>query len=145
MGDADAGVLAEELRRAVGAFVRVVRREADDARTAQAETLGLLDRDGAMNVAALAQVRGVKHQTMRLVVAQLDAAGLVRCDPDPGDRRSRLVLISDAGRGELARGRAARASRIEALILATLSREERGVLREAVALLARMSAAGDAS
>lgn len=144
MGDADASILAEELRRAVGAFVRTIREDTDDGRTAQAETLGLLDRHGAMNVAALAQARGVRHQTMRLIVAQLDAAALVRCDPDPGDRRSRLVLISDAGRAEVTRGRAVRASRIEALIRTTLSGEERRLLRDAVALLRRMSATGDA-
>ncbi len=137
--DPHAAELGERLRRAVGAFVRAVRQDADSGRSAQAETLGLLDRDGPQNVAALAQARGVKHQTMRLIAAQLEAAALVRSDPDPVDRRSRLLSISDVGRTELAQGRQARASRIEELIQTSLSRDERDILSEAVALLERMS------
>ncbi len=138
--DPQAAELAERLRQAVGAFVRAVRTEAEAGRSAQAETLGLLDRGGPQNVAALAQARGVTHQTMRLIAAQLEAAALVRSDPDPADRRSRLLSLSDAGRAELARGRQARASRIEDLIRTGLSPAERDILSASVALLERMSA-----
>ncbi|MGI3901852.1 MAG: MarR family winged helix-turn-helix transcriptional regulator [Janthinobacterium lividum] len=138
--DPRAAELAERLRQAVGAFVRAVRQDADIGSSAQAETLALLDREGPRNVATLAQMRGVKHQTMRLIAAQLEATALVRSDPDPADRRSRLLSISDAGRTELTRGRQARASRIEELIRTSLSPDERDILGEAVALLERMSA-----
>ncbi|WP_207460387.1 hypothetical protein [Azospirillum sp. SYSU D00513] len=49
--DPDAAMLAEELRRAIGTFVRTVRDDADGPKTAQSETLGLLERCGAMNIA----------------------------------------------------------------------------------------------
>ena len=94
-----------------------------------------------MNVAALAQARNVAHQTMRLVVAQLEAAELVRRTPDPADRRSHLFSVSEAGRAEAVRARVVRASRIEAMIRKSLTRDERAVLRAGVELLDRMSAA----
>ena len=140
--DPDAALLAEDLRRAVGTFVRSVRAAADGT-SAQSETLGLLDRQGAMNVATLAQARNVTHQTMRLVVAQLDAAGLVQRAPDPADRRSHLVSISDKGRAETIRAHNARATRIAAMIHTTMSHEERAVLRAGIMLLNRMSAAAE--
>lgn len=136
----DPAALAEDLRRAVGTFVRAIRKGADTGRSAQDETLDLLARGGAMNVAALSQARNVTHQTMRLVAAQLEAASLVRSDPDPDDRRSRLLTISDAGRAELGRGRRARAARIEELIRTTLSEGERDRLRAGIALIERLSA-----
>ncbi|WP_010219329.1 MarR family winged helix-turn-helix transcriptional regulator [Sphingomonas sp. PAMC 26621] len=139
--DADTAALAEELRRAIGTFVRAIRHARDTGKSAQAETLGLLGRDGAMNVASLADARGVKHQTMRLIVAQLEKSALVCGAPDPADGRSRLFSISNAGQGALASERTARASRIAEAIRATLSAEEREVLRDAIGLLDRIGAA----
>lgn len=138
---ADAMVLAEDLRRAVGTFVRAIRERADTEKSAQSETLALLAREGAMNVAALANRRNVTHQTMRVVVAQLAADGLVERGPDPADRRSQLLSVSDAGRREIARDRLARASRIAALIEASLPPSERRRLHDATVLLDRLSAA----
>lgn len=142
--DSDALALAEELRRAIGTFVRVVRERTDTETSAQSETLGLLDRDGAMNVAALAQRRTVTHQTMRVVVAQLVAEGLVERRPDPEDRRSQLLSLSDAGRDAVLRDRRSRASRIGKMIEKTLSVAEREHLRKSISLLDRIgAAAGD--
>lgn len=137
--DPDAAALAEDLRRAIGTFVRAVRKGADVGRSAQDETLGLLAREGAKNVAALSQARNVKHQTMRLVAAQLEAASLVRSDPDPHDGRSRLLTISEAGRAHLERGQQARAARIADLIRTTLSEGDRDTLRAGIALIERLS------
>ena len=142
--DPDAAFLAEDLRRAVGVFVRAVR-DATDGRSAQAETLSLLDHQGPMSVATLSQARNVTHQTMRLVVAQLEAAGMVCRAPNPADRRGHLVSISEAGRAETMRGRHTRASRIEEIIRNTLSRDDRAVLRAGIMLLDRLSAASGPS
>ena len=133
--------LAEDLRRAVGTFVRAVREKADADKSAQTEALGLLDRDGPMNIAALAQRRNVTHQTMRLVAAQLENAGLVERHADPSDGRSQLFSLSPLGLSELNRGRAERASKIGDMIDKTLNAEERTVLQSAVALLDKLSAA----
>ncbi|MBB3356969.1 MULTISPECIES: MarR family winged helix-turn-helix transcriptional regulator [unclassified Novosphingobium] len=134
----DEARLAQDLRRSVSAFVRVVRLETGTVRSAQSETLDLLQRLGAMNVAALAEKRGVTHQTMRLVVAGLNAEGLVQQDPDPADRRSRLVTISSDGDAALAQERQARESWIERAIHTRLSRDERNLLQATIPILNRL-------
>src|SRR5690606_32256515 len=63
--------LAEELRHAIGTFVRAIRKRTATEKSAQSDVLGLLEREGAMNVAALAQRRNVTHQSMRVAAAQL--------------------------------------------------------------------------
>ena len=139
--DPEAMALAEELRLAVGTFVRAIRNDANTPRTAQSDALDLLDRNGAMNIASMAQQRNVTHQTMRLVVLQLEKAGHVRREADPVDGRSQLCLLTGTGRNELARVRNARVGKIEMLIRTRLSREERELLRRSVDLLARITPA----
>ncbi len=134
-----ADALARDLRRSISAFVRAVRKDTGTLRTAQSEALDLLDRMGPMTVAALAQKRGTSHQTMRLMVAKLDADELVRQDADPADRRSRLVSISSKGRDTLKRERNMRVSRIEGAIQRVLSPSERVHLRAAIPILDRLT------
>ena len=141
MGETDVNRLAEDLRRSVGSFVRAIRQESGTQRSAQSETLDLLDRLGPMNVAELAERRGVTHQTMRIVVAQLQDAGLLTLEPDPSDRRSRLASVTSAGHCLLVEHRAARASYIAGLIQRRLSQDERDVLRVATLILDRLAAA----
>ena len=131
--------LAEDLRHSVSRFVRAIRQSTGTVRTAQSETLDLLDRLGPSNVAALAEARGVTHQTMRLVVAQLEASGLAQQEPDPEDRRSRLASLTPAGRDALRRDRDIRAAAIERLIESRLSPAECNDLRRALPLLDRLA------
>ncbi|WP_341962756.1 hypothetical protein [Pseudomonas sp. RC10] len=71
--------MAEQLRRVIGNLVREVRNGAHAPSSAQSETLGLLDRHGPTSISSMAAHRHVKHQSMRLVVAQLaDANGSSR-------------------------------------------------------------------
>lgn len=136
---AEALALGEELRRVVGTFVRSIRREADTPTSSQSETLGLLDRQGAMSVASLAAERKVKHQSMRLVVEQLETNGLVARLPNPADGRSQLIALSDEGRVALDRSRAARQNEIASLIDARLSDDDRQVLRAAIEIIEKLS------
>lgn len=135
---AEALALGEELRRVVGRFVRSIRREADTPTGSQTETLGLLDRQGAMSIASLAAERKVKHQSMRLVVEQLEANGLVTRLPNPEDGRSQLIVLSDEGRAALARSRAARQREIASLIDERLSDGDRQVLRAAIEIIQKL-------
>ncbi|UAK25541.1 MarR family winged helix-turn-helix transcriptional regulator [Sphingomonas nostoxanthinifaciens] len=137
----DEARLANDLRRSVSAFVRVIRQDTGTVRSAQSEALDLLHRLGPMNVAGLAEKRGVTHQTMRLVVAGLDTDGLVHQGADPSDRRSRLVKISPAGCAALAQERQVRTSRIEHAIQSQLSPGERDMLRAAISILDRLAEA----
>lgn len=138
MTKAESATMARDLRRSIGDFVRAIRQDTGTERSAQSETLDLLHRIGPMNVAALADRRGVTHQTMRLVVAQLVAAGSVRQEPDPKDRRSKLVSIAPAGCDTLVREQDARTSQIENAIRTRLSPRERDLLRAAIPILDRL-------
>uniref|UniRef100_UPI00301CD33D MarR family transcriptional regulator n=1 Tax=unclassified Pantoea TaxID=2630326 RepID=UPI00301CD33D len=75
--------LADELRQVVSAFVRNVRVATATARTSQHETLDLLDTHQALSIADLARLRGVKHQSMRLVINELEQQGMVLREKSP--------------------------------------------------------------
>jgi DNA-binding MarR family transcriptional regulator len=137
--DPEVRLLARDLRQSVSTFVRVTRQDTGTVRSARSEALDMLHRLGPMNVAALAMKRGVAHQTMRLVMAQLEAEGLVRQEPDPADRRSRLMSISPEGRDALLRDQDVRASWIERAITERLSSGERDLLRAAITILDRLA------
>lgn len=136
---AEALALGEELRRVVGRFVRGVRRQADTPTSSQSETLALIDRQGAMTVASLAAERKVKHQSMRLVVGQLEQSSLIQRLPNPEDGRSQLIALSEAGQAALARSREARQREIASLIDERLSDADRQLLRAAIALIEKLT------
>lgn len=135
----DATRLAEALRQSVSAFVRAVRQRTGTEKSAQSETLDLLESFGPMNVAALAGRRGVTHQTMRLVVAGLEADGLVQQLANTADRRSRLVSITSEGQFALSQARAKRTVHIADAIRSSLSPEECIRLKAAIPILNRLS------
>ena len=131
--------LAEDLRSAVSAFVRSVRYDTDTPRSAGSDTLELLDRGGPANIAALAQVRNVKHQSMRLVTAQLEEDGFIERMPDTQDGRSVLFAVTEQGRDRLCALRTARAAHIADLIAERLTPGERAELHAAVRLIERLA------
>jgi DNA-binding MarR family transcriptional regulator len=131
--------LAEELRSAVSAFVGAVRYDTHTPRSAGSDTLELLDRAGPANIAALAQIRNVKHQSMRLVTAQLEEEGLIERMPDPQDGRSVLFAVTARGRDRLDAARAARAAHIADVIAARLTPDECAELRRAIRLIERLA------
>jgi DNA-binding MarR family transcriptional regulator len=135
----DALALAEKLRHTLGKFVRAIRLQADTPTTTQSETLGLLDRHGPLSVAELAGFRNVRHQSMRLVVCQLEEHGLVGRLPNPADGRSQLLSITAKGQDQLSQSREARASKIASIIEERLSDQERQTLHAAIAIIDRLS------
>jgi DNA-binding MarR family transcriptional regulator len=136
---AEAADLAEDLRHAVHMFVRAVRDETGTPRTVRSDTLELLEREGALNVARLAELRNVKHQSMRLVTAQLDAEGLVERQANGADRRSQLFVITPAGLDWLKEARGRRAESIRRRIESRLSPRDLEDLRRAAGLLRRLA------
>lgn len=140
--DSDVLDLAEDLRQAIGSIVRFVRAEGETPSSAQSETLGLLDRLGPLTVAALAERRKVKHQSMRLVVAQLEVEGLICRSAAPDDRRAQMITLTKAGCAVLFASRRARAAVI-ATMLRTLSAEDREALSTSTAILQRLTATPD--
>ena len=66
----------------------------------------LIDRDGTQ-VGELARRAGITKQSMAEAVQTLEGIGLVRRDPDPSDRRAKLVVLTDDGWRALHTGRKA--------------------------------------
>lgn len=135
----DAARLAEDLRATVSRFVRSVRSATQTATTAQSEVMAQLAREGPATVTALAQLRGVKHQSMRLVVARLVEQGLLELLVNPQDGRSQLAALTRKGQALVRSEQAARADHLAELLAARLSAEERRLLGEAIGLLNRLS------
>lgn len=131
---------ADALRRVIGESVRAVRRS-ESMPQGQLETLGFLARDGARSIAGLARSRRVRHQTMRVTVADLETQGLVARSPDPDDARGVLVRLTDAGRAVIDESRVRRATRILHAAETALTPRERQVLVQATAALDKLTAA----
>jgi DNA-binding MarR family transcriptional regulator len=69
----------------------------DDLRPAHANVFPFVAADG-VTVSSLAELAGVRKQTMAEAVEQLERLGYVERRENPHDRRSRLVFLTDRGR-----------------------------------------------
>lgn len=130
--------LAEELRQLVSHLVRNVRVSTTTVRTSQYETLDLLDSHDALSIADLARLRGVKHQSMRLVINELEAQGLVLRQKSAQDARAQVIVLSDQARAALAAAREQRADWIAARISETLNQQDRDDLQKGLAALRKL-------
>lgn len=136
--NAETTLLAESLRDVVSRLVKAVRERSGTQTNAQLETLALLERTGPVSIAVLAERRGVTHQTMRLIVMKLVEQGLLITQQDAEDRRAYLVHITDAGREQLAEGRAVRAQWLAEQLLKKTDGEERTALKAAIRTLNKL-------
>ena len=98
-----------------------------------------------MSTAALAERRNVKHQSMRLVIVQLEEDGLVEKTADASDRRTQVVMLTAQGRATLRADRRARAEWIAQALRDHATVEERRTLEAALAVLDKIAAASPAS
>lgn len=130
--------LAEELRQLVSHFVRNVRVSTATVRTSQYETLDLLDSHDALSIADLARLRGVKHQSMRLVINELEAQGLVLRQKSAQDTRAQVIVMSDRARAALAAAREQRVAWIAARIDAMLGQQDRDDLQKGLSALRKL-------
>ncbi|MGX6604040.1 MarR family winged helix-turn-helix transcriptional regulator [Micromonosporaceae bacterium Da 78-11] len=132
-------VVAEELRAAIGAFARATRARADSLPRSRAETLGDLSRRGPQSMAVLAAARGVTHQTVSRMVAEMEQLDLVLREPNPVDARGFLIAISEQGERALTVEREARSSTIADAIAASLTPAQRRTLAQVPGLLNRLT------
>lgn len=96
--------------------------------TAAAEPPGRSQRD-------LGELLGIDPSAVVAIVDDLERDGLVRREPHPLDRRTRLIVATDAGRDRL-RDVADSAGEVESALLADLDADERSAL---VGLLQRLA------
>ncbi|WP_433715559.1 MarR family winged helix-turn-helix transcriptional regulator [Nocardia sp. CA-084685] len=97
--------------------------------------------DEPLRMAALADHLGIVPRSATTVVDALDAADLVSRAPDPTNRRSTLVTLTDSGRTTLSQMAAARRAAAEE-VFASLSGEQRTMLRDLLAALDAQASVG---
>ncbi|MFI7530737.1 MarR family winged helix-turn-helix transcriptional regulator [Nocardia salmonicida] len=140
MKDLDYSVAdAEQLRVAVGRFVRCVRT-VDSIPAAQATVLGYLRREGPLAIVALADLEGVRHQTMARTVRLLAEEGLVDVTADTGDKRRVVVSLSVEGSARLDDERTSRGAWIARAAQRELTDQERTLLKRLPAVLEKLVA-----
>ncbi|WP_018177636.1 MarR family winged helix-turn-helix transcriptional regulator [Jongsikchunia kroppenstedtii] len=129
--------LVDEVFRLSDAFARAGDTiVADEGLTASRWlTLGAVAHE-SLSVAAIARRRGMRRQSANESVAHLEAAGLVRREPDPADARAPLVHLTEEGRRTLDRIRPRRL----AWATQTSSVVTEGELSTAVDVLRRLRA-----
>jgi len=132
--------IAEELRVAVGRFVRATRAHADTLPPARAAAMGLLGREGPRTIAWLAERHGVRHQSMSRIVGELESLGYVTRVANPSDARGFVIGLTAAGEAALDADRAARRARVATAIETRLTPAERAILQAVPALLDRLAA-----
>ena len=133
----DTATTASDLRVVLGQLVRRLRAE-HRFPLLHGAVLGRLDREGRRSVSDLAAAERVRPQSMAQTIAELEAEGLVRRRPDPGDRRRALVEMTAAGRSALEADRAHRVGWLVAAIEGLPSREQ-DVVRRATPVLRRLA------
>jgi DNA-binding MarR family transcriptional regulator len=133
--------LAGELRVAIGKLSRRLREQtqAGDFTEAQKSVILHLDRDGSATVSTLAKAESVRHQSMRVTVASLEAMGVVNGEPDPADGRQAIFSLTPAFLKILRTGRAAKEDWLFRALQAQLTPREQKELAAAVKFLQRLA------
>jgi DNA-binding MarR family transcriptional regulator len=120
-------VLAKARQELVERMERIIGHEGLSLR--HFGTLLLISRRGAMRQTELCGAIRLDRTTIMNVVDELEAAGLVRREADPSDRRANAVTVTTKGQKWLERVRPS-AEREEEAFLSPLSSGERERLRE---------------
>lgn len=74
-----------------------------DLTTSEARTLAMADRLGPVRQAELAAGLGIEPMSLVHHLDRLEKAGLIRREPDPNDRRSKLAHLTSAAQPQLKR------------------------------------------
>lgn len=106
--------LSSDLATYAARLVRLIRQNIPQA--AGARAMSTIDLHGPLGVTALAQIDNCSQPTMTGTVRQLIDLGWLTRAPHPTDARSTLIALTDAGRTELARIRAANAELVASRI-----------------------------
>ncbi len=126
---------ADRLRRAITRTSRRMRHEAGGPLTpTQLATLASVWRLGETTPGRLAEAEGVQRPTMTRVLNHLCEAGMLDRRPDPGDGRSSLIKITDAGERCLDEQRSRKSAWL-ARVLDQLKPEDVRTLERAAAIL----------
>ncbi|WP_235022513.1 MarR family winged helix-turn-helix transcriptional regulator [Amycolatopsis alkalitolerans] len=126
------------LARAGGRAIRGLNRglEPFGLRTRHYTVLMAAAQHGGLAQRELGDLLGIDPSAVVALVDDLQTAGLVRRDPHPDDRRTRLVVLTDEGLKTFGEA-AALASKIDDETLAPLDAAERATLADLLRRIAR--------
>jgi DNA-binding MarR family transcriptional regulator len=132
--------LAADLRVTIGRMIRRLHQESPvgDFTYSQKAVIGLLERDGASTVTALARAAGVRSQSMGATLAVLKEAGLIAAERHPTDGRQSVLSLTDRAREMLLTGRAAYQDWLARALVTQLTAHEQKQLAAAIPLLDRL-------
>src|SRR4051794_19719333 len=135
----DTAALAHDLRLAVMRFSRRLRNQRVDQSVTLTHlaALSTLKRHGPMSPGELAAHERVQPPSMTRVVVALEGMGLVTRSPHPTDGRQVVIHLTPAADALLSDEARAREAWL-AERLQELTAEERTVLREAAAIMAKL-------
>lgn len=96
----DLGILAVQLSARVQReiFARAAEQGFGDVRPRHGAVLAYLDVEGT-RPGELARLAGRNKQTMGAIIDELERLGYVRREPDPADRRAKLIMPTERGLG----------------------------------------------
>jgi DNA-binding MarR family transcriptional regulator len=131
--------VADRLHSASIHLLRRVRKEdeASGLSPARLSALSVVVFAGPLTLGRLAAAEGVKPPTMTRIVAALEADGLVRRRPVPGDRRAVAISATARGSSLLQTARRRRIAHLTGLI-GPLEGRDLAVLEEAADILERV-------
>jgi DNA-binding MarR family transcriptional regulator len=137
----DVGDVAGALRVSIGLLLRRLRQvqAGDDLTLPESSALARLDRGGPTTPGALAKLEQISPQSMGATLAALEARGLVKRRPDPGDGRRAVISATEAGLQTLRNRRNARTQRLAQVLSAGFTRPELEQLMAAAPLLERLA------
>ena len=96
--------------------------------------IALNDYDGPMRQRDLAQHLGLEASALVRIITILEGRGMVHCEPDESDRRSKNITLTDAGR-QWAEFILRKSYEIELRILRDLSQDEVDTARRALNII----------
>ncbi|HJQ06590.1 MAG TPA: MarR family transcriptional regulator [Nocardioides sp.] len=106
--------LSSDLAMYAARLVRLIRQ--NNPQPAGIRAMSTIDQHGPLGVTTLAQLDNCSQPTMTGIVRQLLEQGWVSREPHPTDARSTLIGLTDEGRAELTRVRAANAELVASRI-----------------------------
>lgn len=132
---------ASELRAILGRLTRRLRQTSavGDITLSQASVLSLLEREGPATPGVLAAKERISPQSMGAILMALEGPGLVSRTPDPDDKRSLVISLTEAGIQAVRGARRQREEQLARALADHFTTEEQRTLIAALPLLERLA------